>query len=43
MEALPTIVTTLGLAGSVGLLAWGLALYLRHGFAIGTGGPKRAA
>jgi hypothetical protein len=43
MEASLTVVTALGLAGSVGLLAWGLALCLRHGFAVGTGGPERTA
>jgi hypothetical protein len=32
MEALVTLITTLGLAGSVSLAVWGLVLCVRHGF-----------
>jgi hypothetical protein len=34
MEALLTVVSGLGLAGSVSLLVWGLALCWRHGFSV---------
>ncbi len=43
MEALLNVVTGLGLTASVALLAWGMALCVRHGFDIGAAGPERTA
>jgi hypothetical protein len=43
MEALVTIITGLGLVGSVSLVVWGLALCWRHGFAIDEAGPEPRA
>lgn len=43
MEALFTVITGLGLVGSVALLVWGMALCVGHGFGIGAVGPEHAA
>jgi hypothetical protein len=43
MEALLTVITSLGLVGSVSLIVWGLVLCLQHGFGIGATGPERTA
>jgi len=43
MEALLTVITSLGMVGSVSLIVWGLALCLQHGFGIGAAGPERTA
>ncbi len=43
MEALLTVITGLGLVGSVSLIVWGLALCLQHEFGIGAAGPERTA
>ena len=43
MEALLTVITGLGLVGSVSLLVWGMALCAGHGFGGGAFGPERTA
>jgi len=43
MEALLTVITSLGLVGSVSLIVWGMALCLRHGFGLDAAGPERTA
>jgi hypothetical protein len=43
MEALLTVIASLGLVGSVSLIVWGLVLCLQHGFGIGATGLERTA
>lgn len=43
MEALCNVIAALGLVGSVALIAWGMALCVRHGFGGGAAGPERTA